>query len=127
MTLNSVKRWVILINYFAAVFELFSTDIDLQYNPSHLEMDAVAYAMGSQWRVVAQLIMPVLSEFEIQKIESEEQENQPLCFLQAWINKHGLKATRAALCSALFFADLGSGAREVFPEIYENMSKVFNF
>ncbi|XP_065846027.1 uncharacterized protein [Oscarella lobularis] len=98
-------------------------EMDLQYNPSHLEMDAVAYAMGSQWRVVAQLIMPVLSEFEIQKIESEEQENQPLCFLQAWINKHGLKATRAALCSALFFADLGSGAREVFPEIYENMSK----
>ena len=90
-------------------------------------MDKLAEFMGSEWRFVAQCIVPVLTDSEINKIEFEKRkEDQPGLFLDAWINKNGLNATREALCSALFGADLGSPAKEVFPEIYEKMTKVFS-
>ena len=82
--------------------------------------------MGSQWKVVAQFIVPVLTNVEIKAIELEETEDQPCRFLDAWIKKHGLKATPEALCSALLSADLGSGAKEIFPEVYKNMTKVIH-
>ena len=80
--------------------------------------------MRSRWRIVARFIVPVFNEFEIKEIELEEREDQPGRFLQAWIRKYRLDATREALCAALFAADLGSSAREVFPDIYENMTQV---
>ena len=92
----------------------------------HELLHELASVMRSRWTVVARFIVPVLSDSEIKEIEVEEKENrQPVRFLNAWIGKHGLKATREALCSALFSADLGSGVKEVFPEIYEKMTKVF--
>lgn len=69
--------------------------------------------------------MPLLNDFEIKEIESASDDDQPRRFLDVWINKHRPKATREALCSALFLADLGSGAKQVLPEIYEGMTNVF--
>ena len=69
--------------------------------------------------------MRLLNDFEIKEIESESDDDQPRHFLDVWMHKHGPKATREALCSALFLADLGSGAKEVLPEIYEAMTNVF--
>ena len=98
--------------------------IALEFNPSHQEIEDLTFLMRSRWRVVARFIVPVFTESEIDKIEAMEREDQPCRFLQAWIRKHRLDATRDALCAALFAADLGSSAQEVFPEIYENMTRV---
>ena len=120
---RDVGKFFILIRLYLIL--LVYANVALRYNPSHLEMDEISYIMRFQWRVVARFIVPFFTDFEIKEIELEEREDQPLRFLQAWIRKHGLKATREALSAALFSADLGSGVREVFPEIYENMTKVF--
>ena len=120
---RDVGKFLILTRFYLTL--LVYMNVALRSNPSHLEMDKLSYIMRNQWRVVARFIVPYLTDFEIKQIELEEEEDQPLRFLESWIKKHGLKATREALCSALLFADLGSGAREVFPEIYAKMTEVY--
>ena len=115
-----------LVNSIFLVHLLFFLKINvaLRYNPSHIEIEDLTFHMRSQWRDVARCIVPVLTDFEIKEIELEEREDQPGRFLDAWINKHGLDAMRDALCAALLSVGLSAGAKDVFPEIYEKLTKV---
>ena len=122
---REIGECFILLNVFA--IRLFFKILALQYNPSHLEMEDLTFHMRSQWRDVARCIVPLFTNSEIEHIELHEREDQPLRFLQAWIEKHGLEATRESLCAALIAVGLASGAKEVFPEIYEKMTKVLYF
>ena len=112
--------------YFIFVL-LIVLDVALEYNPSHLEMEELTFVMRSQWIDVARVIFPYLTDSEIAKIEVHDREDQALRFLQAWIDKYDLSATRESLVKALISVGLAAGAKEVFPEIYEKMTKVLYF
>ena len=100
---------------------IFIDNLASQCNPSHEEIEKVAFLMRSRWSLVARFIVPVFTEFEIREIEVMDREDQPARFIDAWIQKYRLDASREALCAALFAADLASSAKEVFPEIYDNV------
>ena len=105
-------------------FYLIILNLALQYNPSHLEMEDLSFVMRSQWIDVARVVFPYLTDSEIAKIQLHDREDQALRFLEAWIDKYDLSATRESLVSALITVGLASGAKEVFPEIYEKITKV---
>ena len=87
-------------------------------------MDYLSSIMRSKWIDVARVIFPYLTDSEIAKIELHAREDQALRFLEAWIDKYDLSATRESLVKALIRVGLASGAKEVFPEIYEKITKV---
>ena len=87
-------------------------------------MEDLTFVMRSQWIDVARVIFPYLTDSEIAKIQLHDREDQALRFLEAWIDKYDLSATRESLVSALISVGLASGAKEVFPEIYEKITKV---
>ena len=112
--------------YFFFVLLIF-LDVALQHNPSHLEMEELTFAMRSQWIDVARVIFPPLANSEVERVKLHNREDQALRFLEAWIEEHDLNATRESLVSALVRVGLSSGAKEVFPEIYEKITKVLYF
>ena len=105
----------------------FCTNLALMFNPSHLEMEDLTFIMRSQWIDVARVIFPPLANSEVERVKLHDREDQPGRFLDAWIEEHGLDATRESIVSALIKVGLSSGAKEVFPELYEKMTKVLYF
>ena len=119
---REVGKFFILMRFNLILF--FCTNLGLMFNPSHIEMEDLTYFMRSKWIDVARVIFPPLSNSEVEKVKLHDREDQPGRFLNAWIEEHGLDATRESIVSALIKVGLASGAKEVFPELYEKMTKV---
>ena len=122
---REIGKFFILIRLFLTLF--FCTNLAPRFNPSHLEIEDLTFIMRSKWIDVARVIFPSLSNSEVEKVKLHDGEDQPGRFLDAWIEEHGLDATRESIVSALIKVGLASGAKEVFPELYEKMTKVLIF